>query len=195
MTLTIITPTCGRPTLADTAWSVVGQLEDGDEWLIIGDGPQPGAAVIAGQWPDVRYLETKPTGDYGNSQRDTAIKAATGDHLVFIDDDDILAAGALALIRRAVAEQPDAMHIFRNRWENHPALRDQVLWRAELVRWGNVGTSMVVVPREGNRAKWTKHHDAYTADFGYIAQCAERYPIAWHEEVIAIIRPYQTNRP
>jgi glycosyltransferase involved in cell wall biosynthesis len=194
MTLTIITPTCGRPTLADTAWSVVGQLEDGDERLIIGDGPQPSAAVIAEQWPGVRYIETKRTGHYGDKQRDAAIKAATGDHLVFIDDDDIMADGALALIRRAVAEQPDAMHIFRNRWDDHPALRDQVLWRAPVVRIGNVGGSMIVVPREGNRAKWAIHPNP--ADIGYIAQCAGQYEVVWHEEVIAIIRPYQqTNKP
>ena len=101
--LTIVTATCGRASLADTALSVLDQMAEGDEWLVVGDGPQPAAALYADQWPGVRYLETAPTANYGNSQREMGAQQAANGHVLFVDDDDVLVDGALAIIRQAVA--------------------------------------------------------------------------------------------
>ena len=194
--LTIVTATCGRASLADTALSVLDQMAEGDEWLVVGDGPQPAAALYADQWPGVRYLETAPTANYGNSQREMGAQQAANGHVLFVDDDDVLVDGALAIIRQAVAAQPRAVHIFRNHYQDHRSVKDQVLWREQVVRCGNVGTGMAVVPTADLHASWVWPLPmAYEADFHFINQAVGQFGVAWHEEVTQIISPHRTSEP
>lgn len=192
MTLTVITPTIGRATLSDTARSVVGQLAPGDEWLIVGDGAQANAAVLASQWPGVRYLETAHTANWGNVQRELGLRQASGSHVLFVDDDDVLVDGALAIIRQAVAEQPNVVHLFRCLFQAHRAIRDRVLWEEPRVRNCNVGTGMVTVPRDGLQASWVwPDAAAYEADYSFINQAVGQFGVAWHPEIVQIINPYR----
>jgi glycosyltransferase involved in cell wall biosynthesis len=181
--LSVVIPTIGRETLRATLTSVAPQLERSDEVLVVGDGrPACAREILARQgrrhWC---YLETDgPCNDAGGTQRDLAATVARGDHLCFMDDDDVFTPGALAAIRRGVAEHPERVLVFR--MDNYGTL----LWREREVRYGNVGTPMVVVPNDPARlASWR------SGDFEFIRDSCERLgePV-WRDEVVAIVRPH-----
>lgn len=130
MRLTVITPTKGRDSLRDTLASIAPQLAPGDEHLVIGDGPQPGAAALCGLF-GARYYDGPLCHTYGNAQRDYGISLATGDWLAFCDDDDTFTPGALDAIRSIQVRKP---HIFRMETPRG------ILWEHEQVQEGNVGT-------------------------------------------------------
>jgi Rad3-related DNA helicase len=66
-----------------------------------------------------------------------------------MDDDDVFTPDALAAIRGGIAEHPERVLLFR--MDNYGTL----LWRDRAIRYGNVGTPMVVVPNNPARlASW-----------------------------------------
>ena len=181
MRLSVITPTIGRPSLADTLASIAYQLGAGDEHLVIGDGAQPEAAVMCKQFY-ASYHDGPIARDYGNTQRDVGAWLATGDYLLYCDDDDTFTPDALAIVREAVAREPDIPHIFRM---THPTFK--VLWQRPALVPGNVGTPMFVVPRDGRLARWNdQHSDTYQADFSFISRTVANHGgrCGWHEGIV-----------
>jgi glycosyltransferase involved in cell wall biosynthesis len=181
--LSVVIPTIGRETLCATLASVSLQLEPGDEVLVVGDGrPARAREIFAEQrgrgW---RYLETDgPCNDAGGTQRDLAATVARGDHLCFMDDDDVFTPHALEAIRRGVSDHPARVLVFR--MDNYGTM----LWRDRVVSYGNVGTPMVVVPTDPTLlASWT------SGDYEFIRDTCERLgePV-WREDVVAIVRPH-----
>jgi glycosyltransferase involved in cell wall biosynthesis len=181
--VSVVIPTIGRETLRATLTSVASQLESGDEVLVVADGrPARAREIFARQrrrrW---RYLETDgPCNDAGGTQRDLAATVARGDHLCFMDDDDVFTPDALAAIRRGVAQHPERVLLFR--MDNYGT----VLWRDREIRYGNVGTPMVVVPNDSARlASWR------LGDYEFIRDSCHRLgePV-WCDEVVAVVRPH-----
>jgi len=143
----VIVPTRRRRSLAATLDSVAEQMEPGDELL-------------------VRCTRDE---DFGNAARQSLLERAAGTHLVFIDDDDQLARGALATMRRFAGEHPGRVAIFRMRY-----LDGRVLWSEPVLRYRNVGTPMFLVPNApGKVARWddAQHHGV--ADWGFITKTVE----------------------
>ncbi len=101
--ISIITPTIGRNSLRPMLQRVLVQLQDGDEVLVVGDGPQANAKKIVDEFKHalVRYWESEPIHNYGNPQRNTAVEEAKGDYLLFVDDD--------ASVRRTLVRLLQAM--------------------------------------------------------------------------------------
>ncbi len=160
-TFSIIVATCGRPTLTRTLESLAPQLEHGDEILVIRNDDAP----------------------WGHATRDEAMGRAKGSHLWFMDDDDMAADFALTEIRLTVAEQPDAVHVFRMKHG------DLILWKDPVVRVGNVGTPMMVVPNQpGKLGGWGV---VYEADGHFIIDTLLLRGDApvFHEQIVALIRP------
>lgn len=165
MRLTVITPTIGRRSLLDTLLSIYKQLASGDEHLVVGDGKQPEAAAMCASF-GATYHDGPVSHDYGNSQRDYAATLATGDYLLYCDDDDTLTPDALALVREAVQAEPGIPHVFRMR---HPTFN--VLWIRPALVPGNVGTPMFVVPRDSRLALWNDGYpDTYQGDYRFISR-------------------------
>lgn len=81
----IITPTIGRSSLGKTIRSVIRQDYRHYEHLVV---------------PDVNGYS-----DYGHSVRRDAVANANGDYILYIDDDDYLADGALSEIARGLAHE------------------------------------------------------------------------------------------
>ena len=124
----VIVPTAGRATLLGTLESIVGQLEPGDEVIVQRDG----------------------AGDWGHSARNDAMARAKGTHLLFQDDDDQYANGAIAEMRRFAREQPDRIGIFRMRY-----LDGRLLWADPELRYKNVGTPTFLIPNvPGKLGRW-----------------------------------------
>ena len=124
----VIVPTAGRGTLLGTLESIVGQLEPGDEVIVLRDS----------------------SGDWGHSARNDAMPRAKGTHLLFQDDDDQYANGAIAEMRRFAREQPDRIGIFRMRY-----LDGRLLWADPELRYKNVGTPTFLIPNvPGKLGRW-----------------------------------------
>ena len=192
---TIITPTISRPTLAQALRSVARQCGPYDEHIVIGDGPQPEAQAMALEYRHTRYIQTPKTGGFGAVQRDAGIAQATGDYLIFLDDDDVLVDGALSLAREIVAETPGALFLFRCRFYGYGAIPDgSVLWKDNEIRDGNVGTGMIVCPNRRNLPRWAAHGVLrYNADFTFIRDVAAETQVLWEEAILQITRPTAWN--
>jgi len=167
MNLSVIVASCDRPSLAAAMRSASSQMHEGDEVLVAVNQDCP----------------------WGHKARNHLMRAARGDYLLFMDDDDAYVPGALDVVRAAVEQDKTAgqrMHLFRMQYANGAQL-----WADPTVRLGNVSTQMVVVPWGVTRmfasCRWNE--DLYEGDYHFIAACADRVPTAWHEEVIALVRP------
>jgi hypothetical protein len=158
-TISVLVASIGRPTLGRTMQSVMGQLHPTDQLLIDVNGDCP----------------------WGHAARNRMMKAADGDAIVFMDDDDIYLPDALKLIRIGFREAPDRVHIFKMRYYD-----GREIWSDEQVREGNVSTQMVCVPNEADAA-WG---DRYQGDFDFItAVCTQFGDPVWQPEAIAMVRP------
>jgi glycosyltransferase involved in cell wall biosynthesis len=183
--VTVITPSIGRPSLKSMLNRLKPQLEEGDEVFVIGDGPQPSdkATVEEIGHPAVRYSEIPLTRNYGNPQRNLAIEQANGDYLFFIDDDDLPSPHALSVIRKAAKEVPGRPFMFKMM---HKTME---LWREPLVKIGQVSGQMFVAPNVKERlGRWSGR---YEADFDFITGTLALYPdktsaIVWRNENICI---------
>lgn len=167
MNLSVVIASSGRETLGRAIESARSQMQVGDEILVSVNADCP----------------------WGHKARNYLMKAARGDYLLFMDDDDAYVPGAFDVVRAAVEQDDHAtgerMHIFRMQYGNGTRL-----WVDPQVRLGNVSTQMVVVPWIAPRlagCRWNE--EKYEGDYYFISACAERLEVAWHEEVIALVRP------
>jgi len=140
-TFTIIIPTCGRPTLADTVASVTPQLGDGDEL----------------------HLIRRDNAPWGHATRNHAMPHAAGSHLLFIDDDDRYLPDALTLIRiKLTPTTRHRVHLFSMRYDNGHLVQPR--WPLEV---GYVSTQMMCVPNSPDLlGVWG---DRYEGDYDFIA--------------------------
>lgn len=197
MTVTIVTPTCGRPTLARTVTSVVDQLEDGDELLVVGDGKQPAAAEVVEEFQPAQllYVEcSRPGSVFGNAQRDFGMQLAysRSSHLMFLDDDDVYTAGALDLVRWEISQHsPAAAHVFKAAWGPGHHAHGVTLWREPVVREQNIATPMVVLPNRYYDCSWWQFNArGVVSDFGFLeAALGQCGTVVWHDAAIAVVRP------
>lgn len=129
---------------------------------------------------DELLLDVNDERDWGHAAMNRKMLQATGDYLLFLDDDNVFVRGALDAIRRTVVE-PDraAVHIYRMRYRENGF----VLWQDEDLREGNVAGQMVVVDRSRVLANWTAR---YEGDFDFIRGNVDFLgdPV-WHREIIA----------
>jgi glycosyltransferase involved in cell wall biosynthesis len=137
----VIVPTSGRNTLRGTLESIVAQLEPGDEVIVLRDG----------------------AGDWGHSARNSAMPRAKGTHLLFQDDDDQYAIGALAKIRAFAREHPDRIGIFRMRYPD-----GKVLWADPELRYKNVSTQTFLVPNVPGKLGHWENDGLRDGDFVFI---------------------------
>jgi hypothetical protein len=153
--------------LVRTVASVQPQLRDNDEHLIL----------------------RSDAGDLGHGARNDAMERARGSHLIFLDDDDALASGALDAARRFASETPDRLGIFRMRYGLHPHYPyGHVLWATPELRYGNVAGSMLVVPNlPGRIATWQAKRGG---DWDFIRESVELLgePV-FRQEVLQVVRP------
>ncbi len=93
--------------LADAIESVRGQTHDRVETIVVDDGSTDETAVVAARYPDVRYVRQENQGLAG--ARNTGLRHARGDYLVFLDADDRLLPDALAAGLACLAVHPHAV--------------------------------------------------------------------------------------
>lgn len=196
MSLSVIVPTLGRPTLGRTLVSVAGQLEPVDELLVIADTAgdvdrAQGAALAVTSRGQVLFAQCREDGSqFGNAQRDVGMEVASGTHLLFVDDDDVYLPGALDQVRVALELNSNSAHIFRARWGPGHHAHGTELWHTQSVRAGNIATPMVVLPNRPYRRSWLDGNVAgAVSDFEFLGEAIADCGAVWHDEVIATVRP------
>jgi len=170
-TVSIITPTIGRDSLKVMLSGLLPQLSQGDEVLIIGDGPQPNAKKIVDEIASafITYWESPPIRNYGNPQRNEAIARAKASHIMFVDDDDTVKPTAIATVKKCLAKHPDDPMMFRMLYGGQ-----KVIWQARKIEVGNVSGQMFITPNvKGRVGTWS---GKYTADFDFITSTVALYP-------------------
>lgn len=184
MSLSIIIPTIGRPSLKKTIESILPQWEPGDQIIVVGDGEQPNAEDIVSHYYSeypVEYHETSPTRCFGHAQRNFGMEVAMCSHLSFMDDDDWYAQNALPQIRSVIKMTPDKPLIFQMQYPNR-----FVLWQHPHLVEANVGTPMIVVPNVPEKlGVWGNRREG-DWDFLHTMKWAEN-EISWWPVVIAQI--------
>jgi hypothetical protein len=160
--LSIIVATKGRPA-SRTLESITSQMRHGDELIIQRD----------------------ETGDMGATPRTRGMLQASGDWLLFMDDDDVYLPNAFDLIRAALRRDPARPHLF--------GLQSGAGWQlpqcGHVVKLQNVSTQMIVTPNQKEKlGQWGRRR---CGDFDFIASTISRYPAGpvWHDEPIAVWRP------
>lgn len=86
MKFSIITPSLNRESLKRCCESVDSQTYRNFEHIIGYDGPPSGRAYFIGE--NRRWFIFRETRKWGNFQRHSAWKYATGDYIIYLDDDN-----------------------------------------------------------------------------------------------------------
>jgi len=163
--LSVVVPTAGRPSLQRTLASFLSQLHPHDEVII----------------------ENDKSGDWGMTPRTRGQRAATGDYLMWMDDDDVYLPGAFDAVRAALKENPGRPHLFSMK---RSVPFNDVLPKVREIKVGNVSTQMLVVPNDPSRlGEWSSR---YEGDFDFIASTLNKYPpeaLVWHDAVLSVWRP------
>lgn len=173
--ISFIVPTIGRPSLAATLRSI--ECWPGDEVLVVGNVGE--VASVAGT--HYRLIPCEPGGDWGHAERNLAMPLAACRYLAHIDDDDVYVPGTRALMADVIAKAPGRPVLFRMRYPN-----GITLWQEPVVRCGNVGTPMILVPnmptRLGTFKSFVGGDCAFIEGWKWL-----REEIVWRPEVIALL--------
>jgi len=177
--ISFIVPTIGRPTLYRALQSITQQRGDDDEVLVVGESPSAAAvAAVAG----CTFVECARGHNWGAAERTAGIARARGQHLAFMDDDDIYLPGARQLMEDARATVRDKPILFRMVWN------DRVLWSEPALRVGNVSSQMMLIPND--KTKLGRWGTRYEGDFDFLASMRwAPSEIVWCADVIAHLRP------
>jgi Glycosyltransferases involved in cell wall biogenesis len=159
-TISVILATQGRPHLGVTAATTAAQLDHGDELLIV-----------------------RQNTPWGNQARNQAIPRCKGDYLMFVDDDDVHTDHAINIVRSALRQNPDRVHLFAMRYQHDR----RTLYPELPLQPGRVGTPMMVIPNTpGLVGEWS---DRYEGDYDFLAETMRLRgdtPVL-HDDVIALI--------
>jgi len=194
-TLSIIIPTCGRPTLRDTLSGIASQVHAGDEVILVGDRPLPAIRPLVEKFQreglSIFYSEVfESLSQYGNVQRDYGMMRAHNPWLLFMDDDDIFSRNALAVIRGELRNSARVPHLF-SMWYDGDGIK---LWKTQAIVKGNISTQMFVVPRRGDLPAWScTDKDQRWTDYRWFNSLTTTIfspgQVIWHPEVTCHFRP------
>lgn len=184
-TICVITPTISRPTLRKALTSA--RLMPGDEWIVVGDGPQSGAERVVESLaiiPYLHYIEGPLTRNKGNEQRDLGMSLSDKDYFLFMDDDDEFVPGAIPIVRRHLREAHGLHPMIFRMWHN-----GHVIWTSRMIEPGNVGGSMFCIPNiPGRLGRWSGWPNPQTSDLEFLNDTLRywdaRNDLIWSGDVI-----------
>lgn len=106
-TIAVIIPTYNRSRyLREAIKSVLAQVRQPDDFVVVDDGSGDDTPQVCAQYPQVRYIRQANGGL--SAARNTGIAQTSSEFLVFLDDDDHLLPHTLRLQEAAFVSNPDA---------------------------------------------------------------------------------------
>lgn len=196
-------------TLARAAQSVLGQLDDGSELLIIDDGSSdatPGVIDALKLAYPGRFRAIRKDNGGAASARNLGIRESLGTWLVFLDADDEMAPQALRQLQAHIAENPQSRMVIGGhtavfedgRRRQHPAdaiaataeerVRDYLLEKRLALSNGACAMHRDVFA-VGNYPE----HFRSSEDIPVFAQVLARYPISRVDVVLALIHKHEDS--
>ncbi len=195
MTLTIVVPTIGRPTLETTLQSIARQdLRPSDRVIVALDtyqeSPRPDVAALVARYGFELLPVDGGVHFMGNPQLNAAIAGCTTDYFCALGDDDVYVDGAIARLRKTL--KPGRALLFQFYAPPYLVAGDPrrfVLWADKQLRVANISGCCIVAPREALVP--VSDQQRCEVDFDWIvnivAKTGQR-PI-WMEDVLIIARP------
>jgi len=97
----------GQAHVADAIDSVLSQLADTDEIVVVDDASTDKTKSVVNARLDSRIRLVEGTGRGASSARNIGLAAAHGEFVAFLDHDDVWPPGRHAVLRRALIDHPD----------------------------------------------------------------------------------------
>jgi hypothetical protein len=123
-TLSIVVPAYNiAPYVAQCVQSILDQLKEQHELIVIDDGSKDGTLAVIKQlqaaWPGTNFRVISQANEGLAGVRNNGVRAATGEYIVWVDGDDVLLGGILGLLDQAISEHhPDVIACDFHMW--HP---------------------------------------------------------------------------
>lgn len=124
-----------------------------------------------------------PHKDWGAYARNYGVSIARGFNVAFMDDDDCYTENGVDSMLAYCQQSMNQIHIFMMKYRKD----GRVLWKEEVVKQGNVGTPMMMIPAWiARRCKWPS---IYEGDFEFLKQAVstEGVTVKWLPLVTSII--------
>ncbi len=157
------------------------------------DRPTLARAVASAEGADEILIDINDDGDKGYSARHRLMAKATGTHLCFLDDDDIYTEDAIEAFREHACDRPVIAQMRYPAPPGQQGASGYVLWKDRIVRHGNVGSPMLLVPNVPDRlGTWREHQKGAGGggDYTFAAETISlQGPPVWVPHVVAVIRP------
>ena len=147
-TVAVVIPTHNRVAmLAEAVASVLAERSVPLQVVVVDDASSDGTADwLAGRDDPRLEHEVLSPGRGGSGARNVGLDRCQAEHVLFLDDDDRLEAGAVPALLAALRRNPEAVRSIgahrlfgsgvRSRRTSHPRLRlTRRIWREELAQW------------------------------------------------------------
>jgi glycosyltransferase involved in cell wall biosynthesis len=201
-TVSIVIPCYGQAHfLSEAIESVLGQSHPA-EIVVVDDGSPDNTAEVVSRYPQVRYIRQENKGLA--EARNSGIRVATGEYVIFLDADDRLTPNAIGAHLRCFAEHPEAQlvvgdidHIAADgsylgspRW---PMLKAN--FYEELLKVNHVANMIAVMIRREVIANIGGFEASCSPaeDYRLLLQAVRNFPSAHHRTVVAQYRRYPTS--
>jgi lipopolysaccharide transport system permease protein len=191
--------------LGDAIESVIRQVYDRVEIVVVDDGSTDDTAAVVARYPDVKYVRQENQGL--GAARNAGIRHATGEFVVFLDADDRLLPDALAAGVDSLRDHPDAAFTWgRFRYVDSggspldemvpPSPEDVDDYRA-LLRMNHIVSPATVMYRRAilERVGGFDLDASVRAseDYDLYLRLASEYPICRHVALVAEYRKHDAN--
>ena len=185
--------------LAEAIDSVLLQRTVNTEIIVVDDGSADDTRIVAGLYPAVKYVYQDNQGL--SAARNTGIASSTGNYFVFLDADDWLFPGALAVNLHYLSTNIEAAFVSGGHQKiNKSQILEEVKMPVEdnhylhLLQGNYIGMHATVMYRKfvfdtfrfDISLKACEDYDIYL-------KIARRYPVIHHQELIAGYRIHGTN--
>jgi len=188
--------------LSEAIESVLKQTYPNYEIIVVDDGSTDNTGEVAARYPEVRYIRQDNQGLSG--ARNTGLQESRGDHLVFLDADDLLLPRALEAGEKCLRAHPECAFVsghfryvnedgsFLNETPQRYVDREHYL---AFLQGNYISMHATVMYRRSVFNEVGNYDTSLPAceDYDLYLRIARRFPVHCHDEMVAEYRQHDTN--